>query len=164
MGSLLKRAVVMGAGVALVLGYWTFRGWLSNDAGASMSHIPRKVSDGGGGSVVIEADTSDPGVVSASFETHDQVDSPDHKFMETWEKIGPGHHTFTIDVPAGVSGSVEVRANEPKVGSRVQVAVKVGARTVAEDSQTLTEPLKPGYGFTAMVDLEDYVTGRPSED
>ena len=73
-------------------------------------------------------------------------------------------HTYRIDVPAQVSGTVEAGMDAPTVGARVRVAVKVDGRTVAEDSQTLTEPLQAGYGFFAQVELDDYATGTLSQD
>jgi hypothetical protein len=164
MEKILKRAVMTVLGVALTLGFWTVKGWFLGEASATSSHIPDKVWDGGGGTVFIEFETTDPARVSATFETNDAVDSGGHKFLETWEPVQPGEHTYKIEVPANVLGTVEVSADAPKVGSQVRVTVKVDGTTVAEDRQTLTEPLKPGYGFFAQVHLKDYATGAPGED
>ena len=164
MSGLTKRVVVGALGVALTLGFWTVKGWFLDEANATGAHIPDKVWEGGGGSVVLEVETTAPARVSATFETNLQVDDAAHRFLETWERVEPGLHTYTIDVPARVSGTVEAGIDAPTVGARVRVAVKVDGRTVAEDSQTLTEPLQAGYGFFAQVELEDYVTGTLSQD
>jgi hypothetical protein len=164
MEGVLKRVVLGILGVALTLGFWTVKGWFVGDASATSAHIPDKVWDGGGGTVFVEVESTDPARVSVTFETNVAIDDADHKFLETWERVEPGVHTYKIEVPANVSGTAEVSAEEPKVGSRVRVAVKVDGSTVAEDSLTLTEPLKPGYGFFAQVHLEDYAKGTPGED
>ncbi|HKQ98380.1 MAG TPA: hypothetical protein VJV75_10925 [Candidatus Polarisedimenticolia bacterium] len=164
MGGLAKRVVFGVLGVAVMLCFWTVKGWFVEDANATVAHIPDKVWDGGGGTVVLEVETSDPARFSASFETNLQIDDADHKYLDTWERVGAGLHTYTIDVPNNVSGTVEAGIDDPKVGARVRVAVKVDGRTVAEDSQVLTEPLQQGYGFFAQVELEDYVKGTLSED
>ena len=164
MEGFLKRVVLGILGVVLTLGFWTVKGWFVGDASATSAHIPDKVWDGGGGTVFVEVESTDPARVSVTFETNVAIDDADHKFLETWERVEPGVHTYKIEVPANVSGTAEVSAEAPKVGSRVRVAVKVDGSTVAEDSLTLTEPLKPGYGFFAQVHLEDYAKGTPGED
>jgi len=164
MAGLLKRGALAILGMVVVLGYWTIKGHFTDQASASLSHIPDKVWGGGGGQVVVEVESSDPGRVTMSFETNKPIDSPEHKFLETWEKVGAGSHSFTVDVPAGVGGTAEMDADSPKVGSRVRIAVKVGGTVVAEDDSELSEPLKPGYGFFAQVEMEDYAEGKLEQD
>ena len=164
MSGLLKRAAMTILGVVVMLGFWTVKSWFTDEASASLSHIPQKVWDGGGGTVVFEVESSDPARVSISFETNDAVNSEDHKFLESWERVGAGAHTFSIEVPSSVGGTAEISAENPKIGSRVRIAVKVDGRIVAEDFSTLTEPLQPGYGFFAQVHLEDYASGKLEED
>lgn len=164
MGSIPKRLLFGILGVALTLGYWSVKGWIAGDANASVSHIPDKVWDGGGGKVIVEAETTEQARVSLSFETNDSVGDSGHRMLETWERVGAGLHTWSIDVPAGVGGTAEIDADEPKVGSKVRIAVKVDGRTAAEDTQVLNEPLRAGYGFFAQVALDDYAKGTPSQD
>ena len=164
MGGLMKRVLLGVLGVALTLGFWTVKGWFVEEANATSAHIPEKVWDGGGGTVFLEVETTDAGRVSVTFETNLAVDDASHRYLETWERIQPGLHTYKIEVPAGVSGTAEVDIDEPKVGSRARVALKVDGRTAVEDSQTLTEPLQSGYAFFAQVHLEDYARGTPGED
>jgi hypothetical protein len=164
MGGLMKRVMLGVLGVALTLGFWTVKGWFVDEANATSAHIPGKVWDGGGGTVFLEVETTDSGRVSVTFETNLAVDDASHKYLETWERVTPGLHTYRIEVPSRVSGTAEVDIDEPKVGSRARVALKVDGRTVVEDSQALTEPLQSGYAFFAQVHLEDYATGTPGED
>ena len=164
MKNLLKRVVLAALGVVITLSFWTVRGWFTDEASASLSNIPKVVWDGGGGTVVIEVETTGPARVSASFETRNGVDDDDHKFLDSWEKVGPGHHTFQVEVPPNVGGTAEVSAEDPQVGAQVRIQVKVDGQVVAEDSGTLTEPLQSGYGFFAQVHLEDHATGKLDQD
>ena len=163
MGGFVKRIVLGALGVVVMLAFWTVKGWFVDDANATVAHIPDKVWDGGV-PVFLEVESTEPARFSASFETNLQIDDADHKFLETWERVEPGLHTYKVDVPKGTSGIVEAGIDNPKVGAKVRVAVKVNGETVAEDSQTLTEPLQQGYGFFAQVELGDYATGKPAED
>jgi hypothetical protein len=165
MKGLMKKGIMAILGVVVMLGWWTVRGWLDGSASAeSYSHIPEKVWDGGGGPVTIEVEGSEEGRVSASFETHLPVDDANHKYLESWERISAGKHSFTIEVPPNVGGTVEMSIDSPQVGATVHVAVRIGDRLVAEDSSTLDAPLQPGYGFFAQVHLDDYATGKLGED
>ena len=164
---MLKKLLMTVAGVAVMLGYWSIKGRFSkgDDPSVKEGSIPTKVLGGGGGLIDVEAETSGEGVVSVVFESNnDGVGDAEHKFVETWEKISPGVHTYTIDVPPNVGGSIEVRMDDPPVGSKVRAAFKLHGSTVAEDTQTLPEPLKPGYGFSARVQVEDYTLGKASAD
>jgi hypothetical protein len=165
MKALMKKGLMAILGLVVVLGAWTVRGWFEGSASAqSASHIPAKVWDGGGGQVTIEVEASEPGTVSATFETNLQIDDPKHKFLESWERVSEGKHIFNVDVPANVGGTVEMSIEHPQLGATVHVVVRIGDRLVAEDSLTLDAPLQPGYGFTAQVVLDDYATGRLGED
>ncbi len=164
---MLKKLVMTVAGVAVMLAYWSIKARFSSgdDPSVKSGSIPAKVLGGGGGLIDIEAEASGEGVVSVIFESNnDGVGDNQHKFVETWEKISPGVHNYTIDVPPNMGGSIEVRMDDPPVGSKVRATFKLHGSTVAEDIQTLPEPLKPGYGFTAHVQVEDYTLGKAAAD
>ena len=164
MESFVKRLVLGALGVVVMLGYWTVKGWFVGDANATMKHIPAKVWDGGGGTIVVETDSTEAARVYVSFETNLAMDDDDHKFLETWEQVTPGFHAFKIEVPPGVSGSAELNVENPKVGSKARIAVRVNGEIAVEDHQVLNEPLKEGWAFAAQVHLEDYAKGTPGED
>jgi hypothetical protein len=165
MKALMKKGLMTILGVVVVLGAWTVRGWFEGSASAQSSfHIPDKVWDGGGGPITIEVEGSEQGTVSATFETNLPIDDPKHKLLESRERVSEGKHSFNIDVPPNVGGTVEMSIEEPHVGATVHVVVRIGDRLVAEDSSTLDAPLQPGYGFFAQVHLDDYATGRLGED
>jgi len=160
---LLKRGALTILGVALTLGFWTARDRLTDHASASLANIPEQVWDGGA-KVVVEVETSAKARVSASFETDNPQDDAAHRYLETWQRVDPGVHSFTIDVPARVGGMVEIDSEEPKVGDTVRIALKIDGRVVAEDHARLDETLRPGYGFFAQLTLDDYATGKLGKD
>lgn len=165
MSSILKRLVMSGLGVVVMLGYWTLRGpGKSDDPSVTSGTIPTKVFGGGGGHITIEAELNAPGVVAVSFETRNPIDDQSHKYISTWQQVPQGTHSFTIDVPAQVGGSIDVRMDNPTVGAEASVRLKANGATVGEDTQKLTEPLPEGYGFSAQLQFDDYITGAPSTD
>jgi hypothetical protein len=83
MAGLLKRGAMTILGVAVMLGFWTVKGWFTDGASASLSHIPQKVWHGGGGTVSFEVESSDPARVSMTLETNNLVNSEYHKYLET---------------------------------------------------------------------------------
>jgi hypothetical protein len=103
-------------------------------------------------------EASEPAVLSATFE------DSEHEYLETWQKIEPGTHSFDIDVPAEVSGSIDLRVDEPSVGSEIKLTVLVDGKPVSQETARLDRPLEAGYGFATGIALEDYAGGKLSED
>jgi hypothetical protein len=169
--NLLTKIVTTVLGVALMLGWWTLRdkmGCNGDSSSSTVKKIPSKVWDGGGGTLTIEAEASEPASVVASFETNDSVEEKDHKFLEAWEQIQAGQHVFTVEVPANVGGHISVLFPDPKVakvGSKLSVRVSVNGKLLGEDVQTLDKPLPEGYGMQAEVSSSDFASGKtePSE-
>ncbi len=162
MDTLLKKVARAAIGVAICIGIWTIQGRLSGGGGGASDNIPRQVWGGGGGLVTIEAEANQPAVLSASFES--TVPYDDREFMETWQKIPAGKHTFTIDVPANVSGSVELRIDDPDVGATIKLSMAQDGTVLGESSKQLDQPLEPGWGFAAGVEVEDYARGKVYEE
>ncbi len=164
MEALIRKVLGAIAGVAICIGIWTIQDKLTGGDEA-LDSIPTEVWGGGGGTVTLEFEASEPAYVSASFETNNIViGDAGHEFMEAWQKVPAGKHTFDIDVPANVSGSVWVRVDEPSVGAKVKVVMRANGELVGEDAMTLQEPLEEGYGFAAGLEVEDYAKGKLTED
>jgi hypothetical protein len=161
MDRLVKKLVGTLAGVAICIGMWTVQDRLFGGGDDVADSIPRQVWGGGAGQVTIEAEASQPAVLSASFETSPPVG--DGEFLETWQKIPAGKHVFTIDVPADVSGLVELRIDEPSVGADIKLSVVQDGRVLTESSKHLDKPLEEGWGFAAGVEVEDYARGKVYE-
>lgn len=164
MDRLIRKVLGAIAGVAICIAIWTIQDKLTGGGNDPASDsIPRVVWGGGAGVVTIEAESNQPAVLSASFANNLSVDDPKHQYMDTWQKIPAGKHTFDIDVPANVGGSVELRVDQPSVGAKIRVAVLIDGRVVSESSDHLDQPLEAGYGFAAGMELEDYAHGKVAE-
>ena len=161
--NLVRKVLGAIAGVVICIAIWSIQDKLFGNDSQTADKIPAEVWGGGGGTVVIEAEASEPAVISASFEQGGYSDV-NHQFIETWQKIDAGKHTFTIDVPAGVSGSVWLRVDEPKVGAKVKLVMRANDKYVGEDAMTLEKPLEPGYGFAAGLEVDDYSRGQLTEE
>ena len=75
-----------------------------------------------------------------------------------------GTYRWTIDVPGGTGGYVELNAVTPKAGDRLKFRILANGRTVFEDSDELLQPLEPGYAFFVQAYFEDYAKGQLSRD
>lgn len=165
MDALVRKVLGAIAGVAICIAIWTLQDRVTGGGGGdSADSIPQEVWGGGAGVVTIEAETSEPGSISAIFESNVPGGDPGHGYLESWQEIPAGKHTFEVDVPANVSGSVWVRVDKPSVGAKVKVAVRVDGKLVAEDWSRLDEPLEAGYGFAAGVEIDDYARGKAAEE
>jgi hypothetical protein len=162
METLVKKVAGAVVGVAICIGIWTIQDRLSGGASNASDNIPRQVWGGGGGLVIIEAEANQPAVLAASFES--TVPYDDREFLETWQKIPAGKHTFSIDVPANVSGSVELRIDDPGVGATIKLSMVQDGTVLSESSKQLDKPLQPGWGFAAGVEVEDYARGKIYEE
>jgi hypothetical protein len=165
MDKLVRKVLGAIAGVAICIAIWTVQDKLKGgDGNQSAGSIPTEVWGGGAGTVTIEAEASEPAVISASFETNLPIDDAKHQYIDTWQKIPAGKHTFTIDVPANVGGSIELRVDQPKLGATIKVAVLVDGRVVSENTDHLDQPLEKGYGFATGIQIEDYARGKEAKD
>lgn len=148
-------------GLAVMLAWWTLRG--GPDSGSMDSSVPAQVYGGGATQLTVEAAANEPvEMITMFFAPSDQHHE---KGAQALEKFGPGSKTWTVSMPPGTGGYVELRSPAPKVGSHIEWVVKVNGREMARESQTLEEPLKEGYGFALMYEVDDFTqTHDPEED
>jgi len=155
------KAIVRSVlGLVLVLGWWTFTG-NSISTQKAQDKIPATVWEGGGGQVVIEAETTTAARMLVAF-SRDRQDDSDN--LETYEDVPAGTYRWTIDVPRGTGGYLELNAVAPKAGDRIKFRMISGGRTVFEDQDELVKPLEPGYAFFVQAYIDDYAKGKLSED
>jgi len=160
MKGLLKTAV----GLALMLGWWRLKGAVVGDGPAeeTADRIPTAVWEGGGGHLAIDVDTTSAAQMRVSFS--EEGESGQERHLATWEDVAAGHHTWTIDVPSGVSGYVELGAADPKPGDELRWTVAVNGETVDEQSDQLEKPLQKGYAFALLAYFDDYASGTLGDD
>jgi hypothetical protein len=160
-----RRILVAIIGVVIALGWLTLKDRMRGDGGDSSSNrIPAVVFGGGAATLTIEATTSEPAKVVAVFETNLDMGDPKHKLLETRQMVEAGTHTFTIDVPADVSGIVEVGIEEPTVGATVDLVCRINGQFVQRDAQRLEAPLEEGWGFAAQIEFDDFAKGALATD
>lgn len=149
-------------GLALVLAWWTLKGPPDDPNHESSQGIPTTVWEGGGASFEIEADTTSAAQMRVSFSQ--EIGDGDEKQLETWEDVPAGHHRWTIDVPSGVGGYVELGAVDPKPGDELRWTLRVDGETIDEQTETLERPLEENYAFFLQSYFDDYASGNFEED
>ena len=164
MNSLVKRVLMAVGGMVLVLGWWTIQGKFSGSSTAEASDkIPAKVWEGGGTTLTIETDSSDPAVLRALFEATAHTNGKAVRSLDSYEKIPAGRHTWTVDVPATVGGDLELQAENPKAGSRLSWTVRCGDKVLKQETETLDSALKANEAFFLKMDVEDFSSGEAEE-
>lgn len=161
MRKLLVSAGLSVLGMLLMLAWWSIRG--GSDHAESLDKIPSKVWAGGAGKLTIEAETTCAAQMRINFEEHDK-DITSRRNLETWEKTSAGTHSWTVDVPAGVGGYIELNADNPQVGDKLSWKIRANDQILDERSETLQEALQPKTAFFLQVFYEDYSKARNSED
>ena len=139
-------------GIAVTLIWWSIRG--SNDHSQSVDRIPEKVWEGGAATMTINVESSCPARLSITFS--EEKDDGDGRHLEAWEKMKAGSHSWAINLPAHAGGYIDLTADSPEVGARMTWAIKINDRVIAEETQTLDEPLKAGYAFGLQTYMDDY--------
>jgi hypothetical protein len=155
----MKSVIRSVLGVALVLAWWTLRDNVVS-TGETADRIPALVWEGGAGKLTIETDASSAAQMRVSF----SEEGDDGRSLETWEDISPGRHSWTIDVPRGVGGYVELGAVEPRPGDRLSWKVSLNGSLLDQQSETLEAALEPGYAFFLQTYFDDYATGQLGDD
>jgi hypothetical protein len=154
----LRKLFVSAIGLVICLVWWSIRG--GNDNSESMSRIPDKVWEGGAGTMTIETETTAPGRLSVTFSEQDE----DGRSLEAWEEFEAGSHSWTIDLPPNTGGYVDLTDAAPEVGNRLRWVIQVDDQVVAEEEQTLHEPLREGWAFGLQVSMDDYSSGVLASD
>ena len=157
MQPILKRLVLAVLGVVVTLAWWSFTGDRSSSI-AEVKGIPSKVWEGGGGMLAVEVETTSPARFSISFS--DEKD----RNLEAWTLVDAGTHSWTVNVPPGAGGYIELGAQEPKVGDKLSWKITLNGTTVDEQSESLDEPLKDGWAFALQSGYDDYSKMEKVED
>ena len=163
MNSVVKRVLSSAAGLLLVIGVWTIQGKLSGTATSASDRVPAKVWEGGGTTLTIETDSSDPAVLRALFESTSKTNGKPVRSLDTFEKIPAGHHSWTVDVPATVGGDLELQAENPKAGAKLSWTVRAGDTVLKQESETLNASLGANEGFFLKLDMDDFSVPESDE-
>ena len=162
MKNLLIRAGMAVLGVVLVLAWWSFRGG-SDDKTAVTSKIPAKVGVGGAGTLTIEIESTCDARFSINFAEHEK-DITVQKNLEAWERVSPGTRSWTIGIPAGVGGYIDLSSDKAKVGDKLKWRILLNGAVVDEQSQTLEQPLQPNTALGLQAYYQDYSKAQKEKD
>lgn|SRR5262245_3330441 len=162
MTGLAKRFLKAVLGCALVLAWWTIRGPGDDANHESASQIPATVWEGGGARLAIDAHASTAAKMRVSFSQGSE--GRQDRSLETWEDVSAGDHAWTIDVPSGVGGYVELEAVDPKPGDELSWKLSVDGETVDEQADALEKPLQKNYAFALQAYFDDYSSGELGDD
>lgn len=153
---LLLRVALSVFGCVATLLWWTY-----HDKGSSVqssSHIPAKVAEGGN-QLEVSVETTTPCTMRIDF--HDlRKPSGSQMLLQSWEKIPAGSHSWTIDVPSGIGGYIELDADHPERGATLTQRVSINGKETFNETDRLDSPLKPNTAFFVQAYYEDY--SKPS--
>jgi len=139
------------------LTWWTIRGPRTHEE--VVNTIPAKVWAGGGGTISVSVDTTVAGKMSIDFEEHKK----DGRMLTVIESVGPGSHSWSVEVPTNAGGYIEFDAEAPKPGDKMSWTLAHDGRQIASDAQTLAKPLGANEGFGLQEYYEDYSRPRVSD-
>ncbi len=155
MNRLIRRLLMTALAVAVTLAWWSIRG--GNSGSKHTDGIPKSVWGGGGGQLTIDVRSTCPTHFMISF-------SEDEDALEASEELAAGPHSWTIDIPRGAGGYIELGAVEPKVGDQLTWQIRLNGEVIDEQTDELTEPLEQGYAFFIQTYYDDYSTAEVAED
>ena len=162
MKNLLIRAGVAVLGVALMLAWWTFRGG-SDDKTTVTSKIPAKVGAVGAGTLTIEIESTCEARFSINFAEHEK-DPGSQTNLEAWERVSPGARSWTIDIPAGVGGYIDLSSDKAKVGDKLKWRILLNGTVLDEQTETLEQPLQPNTALGLQAYYDDYSKAQKEKD
>lgn len=154
MSNLLKRGALAILGMVVCLAWWSIRG--GDGGGETVRGIPQKIWEGGAGTMTIDVETSGPARLNITCSQ--ALEGDEERSLECWAEMEAGTHSWTIELPAGGGGYIDLTAEEPAVRARLGWTVRVNGEIVAEETQTLDKPLEPNYAFGLQVFMDDYST------
>jgi len=152
MKKLILRLGLSALGIAATLLWWTYHD--TGSSAQSMSHIPAKVGEGGN-RLVVETETTTPSTLRITF---DDLRKPvgQQILVESWEKIPAGPHSWTVDIPSGIGGYIELEADHPNPGDTLTQRIRINGKEVDSQSDRLDSALQPNTAFFVQFHRDDF--------
>jgi hypothetical protein len=139
-------------GVAATLLWWTYHN--TGSSAQSVSHIPAKVGQGGN-QLVVEAETTTPASLRLNFEDL-RKPAGQQILVECWEKIPAGPHSWTVDIPSGIGGYIELEADHPNPGDTLTQRIRINGKEVDSQSERLDSAMQPNTAFFVQFHRDDF--------
>lgn len=121
---------------------------------ASASHLPEKVGRGGQ-TLEIDAQNSCPATMRVSFENPSKLAGQEPSIQSS-QKILAGESSWSIDVPPGVGGYIELDADRPNPGDTLSMRIRMNGRLLDQQTDKLDSPLQPKAAFFLRDHFDDY--------
>jgi hypothetical protein len=152
MKKLILRLGLSALGVAATLLWWTYHD--TGSSAQSMSHIPAKVGEGGN-RLVVETESTTPSTFRINF---DDLRKPigEQILVKSSEKIPAGPHSWTVDIPSGIGGYIELEADHPNPGDTLSQRVRINGKEVDSQSVRLDSALQPNTAFFVQFRRDDF--------
>src|SRR5258706_8427655 len=160
MNKLLLRVSLSALGCVAALLWWT-----SHEKGStvqSSSRIPAKVAEGGN-QLEVSVETSTLSTMRINFNDI-RKPSGQQMLLQSWEKIPAGSHTWTIDVPSGIGGYIELEADHPEPGASLTQRIKINGKEVDNKTDRLSAALEPNTAFFLPAYYQDYSKASAQTD
>jgi hypothetical protein len=153
MRKLLIRGGLSLLGTAVMLAWWSY-GPHGKSGAAPVNYIPAKVG-AGGQMLQVDAESTCAATMRVSFE---QLDKPpgEQIILNSSEKVPAGTKSWSIDVPSGVGGYIELEADHPNAGDTLTMRVHMNGKLVDEQTDKLDGPLEPNTAFFVQDHYDDY--------
>src|SRR5262245_42276562 len=131
---MMKKLLIRGGlallGMAVTLTWWSIRPGGHNVQQSST--IPAKVA-AGGNTMEISTESTGAATMRVGFEDLSK-DVGSQEVLNSWEKIPAGTHIWSIDVPAGLGGYIELEADAPKVGDKLTMQIRMNGELVDQQA------------------------------
>ena len=160
MNRLLLRVGLSILGCVATLLWWTY-----HDKGStvqSSSHIPAKVAEGGN-QMEVSVEATTPCTMRIDFNDL-RKPSGQQMLLQSWEKIPAGPHSWTIDVPSGIGGYIELDADHPNAGDTLTQRIKINGKEVDYKTDRLNSALEPNTAFIVQANYQDYSKASADSD
>jgi hypothetical protein len=152
MKKLILRLGLSALGVAATLLWWTYHD--QGSSAQSVGHIPAKVGEGGN-QLVVETETTTPSTFRINF---DDLRKPvgQQILVQSWERIPAGPHSWTVDIPSGIGGYIELEADHPSPGDTLTQHIRINGKEVDSQSERLDSALQPNTAFFVQFHRDDF--------
>lgn len=150
-------SALAAVGVACLLGS------LSACSGGSggedlISELPAQVFSGGGGTLTIRMEVTQPSEFHATFEELEGVG--EGRTLSVLQEISVGSHERTVEVSPGTYLYFELGVPEATPGARIEWTVLLDGRVVVQEDDTLDGPLESGFAFFLQFEADDVAQVR----
>ena len=152
-GSDMKKLILAALGLVLALV------WMANardDRGdyEDVGRLPAVVFGGGGGTLSVEVNTSQPAVLRATFARWDDAEE-NETGTKVSEPLPAGTLSRGVDIAADTYIFLEIEVEKPQVGATLSWTVSLDGEKLFDDERRLDEPLEGGRAFSLQLEADD---------